>query len=86
MLACVCLRVCEYVFVSALLLFFTDCRIHLFSSLAARLFNKLTRYSLLVNTRVLAGLKAILNLHWGEPIKRRHAFMTPMSVFYSYAV
>jgi len=27
--------------------FFTDCRIHLFSSLAARLFNKLTRYSLL---------------------------------------
>jgi len=31
-----------------LLLFFTDCPIHLFSSLAARLFNKLTRYSLLV--------------------------------------
>jgi len=31
-----------------LLLFFTDCRIHLFiSRLAARLFNKLTRYSLL---------------------------------------
>ena len=45
---CVCLCVCEYVFVCVLLLFFTDCRIHLFSSLAARVFNKLTRYSLLV--------------------------------------
>jgi len=33
------LSVCYYCF-------FTDCRIHLFSSLAARLFNKLTRYSL----------------------------------------
>jgi len=31
-----------------LLLFFSDCRIYLFSSLAARVFNKLTRYSLLV--------------------------------------
>jgi len=41
----VCVSVCEYVFVCVLLLFFTDCRIHLFSSLAARLFNKLTRYS-----------------------------------------
>jgi len=29
-----------------LLLFFSDCRIYLFSSLAARVFNKLTRYSL----------------------------------------
>ena len=37
---------CEYVFVCVLLLFFTDCRIHLLSSLAARLFNKITRYSL----------------------------------------
>jgi len=45
-LACVCLCVYEYVFVCVLLLFFTDCRIHLFSCLAARLFNKLTRYSL----------------------------------------
>jgi len=46
--ACLCVSMCVYVFVSVLLLFFTDCRIHLFSSLAARLFNKLTRYSLLV--------------------------------------
>jgi len=30
-----------------LLLFFSDCRIYLFSSLAARVFNKFTRYSLL---------------------------------------
>jgi len=45
-LACVCLSLCEYVFVCVLLLVFTDCRIHVFSSLAARLFNKLTRYSL----------------------------------------
>jgi len=43
-LACVCLCVCEYVFVCVLLLFFADCSIHLFSSLAARVFNKLTRY------------------------------------------
>jgi len=33
------LSVCYYCF-------FSDCRIYLFSSLAARVFNKLTRYSL----------------------------------------
>jgi len=38
---CVCVSLC------VLLLFFSDCRIYLFSSLAARVFNKLTRYSLL---------------------------------------
>jgi len=46
--AYLCVSLCVYVFVCVLLLFFTDCRIHLFSLLAARLFNKLTRYSLLV--------------------------------------
>jgi len=46
----VCVSVCEYVFVCVLLLFFTDCRIHLFSSLAARLFNKLTRYWSIVSS------------------------------------
>jgi len=40
--ACLCVSVCEYVFACVLLLFFTDGRIHLFSSLAARVFNKLT--------------------------------------------
>ena len=29
-----------------IIVFFSDCRIYLFSSLAARVFNKLTRYSL----------------------------------------
>jgi len=38
---CVFLSVCYYCS-------FSDCRIYLFSSLAARVFNKLTRYSLLV--------------------------------------
>jgi len=38
---------CVYVFVCVLLLFFSHRRIHLFSSLAASLFNKLIRYSLL---------------------------------------
>ena len=42
-----CLCVWEYVFVCVLLLVFTDCRIHLFSSLAARLFNKRTYLYLL---------------------------------------
>jgi len=44
---CVSVCVCEYVSVCVLLLlFFSDCRIYLFSSLAARVFNKPTRYSL----------------------------------------
>jgi len=37
---CVCVSLC------VLLLFFSDCRIYLFSSLAARVFNKLTCYLL----------------------------------------
>jgi len=45
----VCVWVCFCLCV--IIVFFTDCRIHLFSSLAARLFNKLTRYSLLVSTK-----------------------------------
>jgi len=46
LLVCVC--VCVSVFLSVCYYFFSDCRIYLFSSLAARVFNKLTRYSLLV--------------------------------------
>jgi len=39
--------VCVSVFLSVCYYcFFSDCRIYLFSSLAARVFNKLTRYSL----------------------------------------
>ena len=47
--ACLCVSVCVWVCfcLCVIFVFFTDCRIHLFSSLAARLFNKLTRYSLL---------------------------------------
>jgi len=40
----VCVCVCVCVSLCVLLLFFSDCRIYLFSSLAARVFNKLTRY------------------------------------------
>jgi len=43
-LTCVCLCVHMF-FVCVLLLFFSDCRIYLFSSLAARVFKKLTRYT-----------------------------------------
>ena len=47
---CVCVFVCVCVCFSlcVIIVFFSDCRIYLFSSLAARVFNKLTRYSLLV--------------------------------------
>jgi len=47
-LTCVCLCVCVLVCFSlcVVILVFYDCRIYLFSSLAARVFNKLTRYSL----------------------------------------
>ena len=49
MCLCVCVCVCVSVFLSVrYYCFFSDCRICLFSSLAARVFNKLTRYSLLV--------------------------------------
>jgi len=41
------MSVCECVFCRCVTVF-SHCRIHLFSSLAANLFNKLTRYSLLV--------------------------------------
>jgi len=45
--AYLCVSVCvSMFFVCVLLLFFSDCRIYPFSSLAARVFNKLTRYSL----------------------------------------
>jgi len=40
---CVCVCVCVSVFLSVCYYFFSDCRIYLFSSLAARVFNKLTR-------------------------------------------
>jgi len=40
----VCVLVCFSLCV--IIVFFSDCRIYLFSSLAARVFNKLTRYSL----------------------------------------
>ena len=43
---CVCVCVCVLVCFSLCVIVFFDCRIYLFSSLAARVFNKLTRYSL----------------------------------------
>ena len=43
---CVCVLVCFSLCV--IIVFFSDCRIYLFSSLAARVFNKLTHYSLLI--------------------------------------
>ena len=49
----VCVSVCVSMFLSVChYCFFTDCRIHLFSSLAARVFNKLTRYSVCACVRV----------------------------------
>ena len=47
---CVCVHVCVSMFLSlcCYYCFFSDCHIYLFSSLAARVFNKLTCYSLLV--------------------------------------
>ena len=45
LLVCVCVIVCVLVcFSLCYYCFFSDCRIYLFSSLAARVFNKLTRY------------------------------------------
>ena len=43
---CVCVCVCCVFLSVCYYCFFSDCRIYLFSSLAARVFNKLTRYSL----------------------------------------
>ena len=51
LLVCVCVCVCVFACVlvcfslCVIIVFFSDCRIYLFSSLAARVFNKLTRYS-----------------------------------------
>jgi len=46
--ACLCVSLCLWVCfcLCVIIVFFTDCHIHLFSSLAARVFNKLTLYSL----------------------------------------
>ena len=44
--AYLCVSVCMFLSVCCCYCFFSDCRIYLFSTLAARVFNKLTRYSL----------------------------------------
>jgi len=48
-----------------LLLFFSDCRIYLFSSLAARVFNKLT-YSLYNKRRLKHNILCGKKTHWIE--------------------
>jgi len=57
LLVCVCVCVCVCVFLSACYYcFFSDCRIYLFSSLAARVFNKLTRYLLRLVLRFVCDI------------------------------
>jgi len=70
---CVCVCVCVCVSLCVLLLFFSDCLMYLFSSLAARVFNKLTCYSLLVLGMVCGTQKLqilrILGIY--SPLKAR---------------
>jgi len=59
---CLCVCVCVSVFPSVCYYcFFSDCRIYLFSSLAARVFNKLTRYSF-VTRYCISGGDASINI------------------------
>ena len=67
LLVCVCVCVCVCFSLCVIIVFFSDCRIYLFSSLAARVFTKLTRYStvfvrcLLSNTSILHVLSVLLH-------------------------